>query len=128
MALHTSPISRNLKTSIRLMGLDVEDLLVVGLAAVGMLIVGQFVFPHDMVVMGLPMNWFCFLMVVAIGVPGLMIFKYGKPRGYLKDFLNWHLKPRSYSPFGRDSKVTCPYLAELADDPPSKDAGRKPNA
>jgi len=58
------------------------------------------------------MNWFCFFVVLVIAVPGLLIFKYGKPRGYLKDFLAWHLKPRSYSALERDQQITGPYILE----------------
>ena len=81
MPLNATPISRNLRTNVRMLGLEVEDLLTVGITAVLALLLGQFLFPRNMIVMGLPMNWFCFFVVLIIAVPGLLIFKYGKPRG-----------------------------------------------
>jgi len=128
MPLNATPISRNLRTNVRLMGLEVEDLLTVGMTAVVALLLGQFLFPRDMFIMGLPMNWFCFLVVLIIAIPGLLIFKYGKPRGYLKDFLGWHLKPRSYSALDRDHKITGPYILEDNDVPPKQSKGAKKRA
>jgi hypothetical protein len=128
MPLNATPISRNLRTSVRMLGLDIEDLLALGVIAVFALIIGQFIFPHDMVVLGLPMNWFCFLVVVMVGVPGLMIFKYGKPRGYLRDFLAWHLKPHTYSALARDREITGPYIIEDNDELPKHPKGANPHA
>lgn len=115
MELVTSPISRNLKTSIRMLGLDIEDLLALGLIAVSSLLIGQFVFPKTMTVFSIPMNWFCFLSVLGVGIPGLMIFKYGKPRGYLKDVLTWHLQPHAYSALDHDTEIKEPYIVEDGD-------------
>ena len=58
MPLNATPISRNLRTNVRMLGLEVEDLLTVGITAVLALLLGQFLFPRNMIVMGLPMNWF----------------------------------------------------------------------
>jgi hypothetical protein len=128
MPLNTSPISRNIRTTIRLLGLDIEDLMAIGITAIGFLIIGQFVFPSSFSVLGLPMNWFLFFFVLVVGIPGLMIFKYGKPRGYLKDFLKWHLGPHSYSSFGRDSLITGSYIREMNDEDPKATKGSKKNA
>ena len=128
MPLNATPISRNLRTNVRMLGLEVEDLLTVGITAVLALLLGQFLFPRNMIVMGLPMNWFCFFVVLIIAVPGLLIFKYGKPRGYLKDFLAWHLKPRSYSALERDPQITGPYILEDNDVPPKQSKGAKKRA
>jgi hypothetical protein len=113
--LTTSPISRNLKTSIKMFGLDLEDLLALAMAAVAALIIGQFIFPKAWTVIGLPMNWFCCLAVIGLGVPGLMIFKYGKPRGYLKDLISWKMKPHAYSPLEHDVEIKEPYIVEEND-------------
>ena len=29
-------------------------------------------------------------------MPVLMLFKYGKPRGYIRDLIVWHAKPHIY--------------------------------
>jgi hypothetical protein len=47
-----------------------------------------------------------------IGVPGLLLFKYGKPRSYLQDLLLWYAKPRTYSAVVHDTRMTEPYLQE----------------
>jgi len=41
------------------------------------------------------MNVFLQYIVAGAEHPVLMLFKYGKPGGYLKDFLAWYTKPRS---------------------------------
>jgi hypothetical protein len=45
-------------------------------------------------------------------VPLLMIFKYGKPRGYLRDLIEWHTKPKAYCAASRDRKLRSSYLRE----------------
>ena len=63
------------------------------------MLVGQFLF-SDRYMFFLPMNWFLMLMVLVLGVPGLMLFKYGKPRGYLFDLVLYYGQPRSYCASG----------------------------
>jgi hypothetical protein len=96
MALKHTPVSRNLDNSVTFMGLEIEDLLILGLVCVGAMLVGQ-VFFSDRYLFFVPMNWALMLLVVAIAVPGLMVLKYGKPRGYLSDLLAWYSKPHAYS-------------------------------
>jgi hypothetical protein len=108
-----------------MLGLDVEDLLAVGLVAVGALIIGQFIFPRSMNMMGIPMNWFCFLVVVLIGVPGLMIFKYGKPRGYLMDYINWQKNPKQYDALAHDPDITGPYIQNLQNEQQEQNKKKK---
>ena len=128
MSLTVTPISRNLKTSIRMLGLEIEDLLVVGLAAVFALILGGLIFPRSMSAFGMPMNWVCFFGILLIGIPGLMIFKYGKPRGYLKDFIAWHISSRIYSGLEPDPVIKSPFIEELCDDEPKPTKGAKTRA
>jgi hypothetical protein len=45
-------------------------------------------------------------------VPLLMVFKYGKPRGYLRDLLNWYTKPRTYCAMARDRQIQRSYMSE----------------
>jgi hypothetical protein len=52
------------------------------------------------------------LMVLVLGVPGLVLFKYGKPRGYLVDLMIYYGQPRSYCALARDTKLTAPFLKE----------------
>jgi len=56
------------------------------------------------------MNWFLMLMVLVLGVPGLMLFKYGKPRRYLFDLAVYYAQPRSYCAFARDTKLTASFI------------------
>jgi len=43
---------------------------------------------------------------------GLMLFKYGKQRGYLLDWVQFHTKPHVYSGPERDTKFASPYLTD----------------
>jgi hypothetical protein len=89
--------------------LEFEDLFVVlGVAAVTN-VVGHFV---TGTIAGMPAS-----MVVQYGVPLsivpiLMAAKYGKPRGYVRDLLGWHIKPRAYCAVARDEQIRSPYLRE----------------
>jgi hypothetical protein len=47
-----------------------------------------------------------------LGVPGLMLFKYEKPRGYLLDLVLYYGHPRSYCALARDTKLTNSFLKE----------------
>ena len=49
---------------------------------------------------------------VTIGEQRLIAFKYGKPRRYLFDFLEWPAKPRIYCGMERDSQQKLMYLTE----------------
>lgn len=104
MALDTTQVNRNLHTRVTFMALEFEDLFVVlGLAAV-MNIVARFVSGQMSAVLqyGVPLSV----------VPLLMIFKYGKPRGYLRDLVGWHSKPKAYCATARDRKIDAPYMKE----------------
>ena len=102
MALNVTPIHRNLHTRVTFMCLEFEDLFVIlGLAAV-MNVLSRFVAGQlsGYVQYGVPLSV----------VPFLMIFKYGKPRGYIRDLFLWHTKPRSYCAAARDSRLRSSYI------------------
>lgn len=104
MALDVTPVNRNLHTRVTFMSLEFEDLFVVlGLAAV-MNVVSRFVSGQMSAYLqyGVPLSV----------VPLLMVFKYGKPRGYLRDLFSWYTKPRSYCGVAGDRKVRTSYIAE----------------
>jgi hypothetical protein len=102
MALNATPVNRNLHTRVTFMALEFEDLFaVLGLAAV-MNVVSRFV-------SGSASAWLQYGVPLAI-VPLLMVFKYGKPRGYLRDLLFWYTKPRTYCAVSRDRYIHTSYL------------------
>lgn len=111
MALQSTPISRNLGTSARLLGLEFEDLIVVGISAGGTMGIGGFVAPNA-TIYGLPANFVLSIAVIVVGVLGLSLFKYGKPRGYLGDLIAWYVQPRTRSALVRDRKHTRRYVIE----------------
>jgi hypothetical protein len=41
-----------------------------------------------------------------------MLFKYGKPRGYLLDLVKYYGEPCSYCAFARDTKLTTSFFKE----------------
>ena len=45
-------------------------------------------------------------------VPVLMAFKYGRPRGYVRDLLAWHTKPHRYCAIERDHNLITPYIKD----------------
>jgi hypothetical protein len=111
MALNQTPVSRNLHASIKFLGLELEDLLYLGMAGVAALLIGQFVpYFSSRSIVGVPMNWFMFLLVIVGGYGALAIFKNGKPPGYLGDYIAWHTKPHAYSAMGRDRQLTREFL------------------
>jgi hypothetical protein len=104
MALDVTPVNRNLHTRVTFMGLEFEDLFVVlGLAAV-MNCVSHFV-------SGQLSAYLQYGVPLAV-VPLLMVFKYGKPRGYLRDLLQWYTKPRAYCALAHDRQMRSSYISE----------------
>jgi hypothetical protein len=53
--------------------------------------------------------------VPALAVPFLILFKYGRPRGYLTDLVRSFLAPRAWCALERDSELTQAYLVEEED-------------
>ena len=111
MALKMSPVSRNLHAKVTMLGLELEDMLALAMGCAIAMLVGQLFF-SDRYMFFLPMNWFLMLLVLVLGVPGLMLFKYGKPRGYLRDLVVYYALPRNYCAFGRDTKLTTSFFKE----------------
>ncbi len=104
MALDVTPVNRNLHTRVTFMALEFEDLFVVlGLAAV-MNVVSRFVSGGTGAILqyGVPLGV----------IPLLMVFKYGKPRGYMRDLLAWHMKPRAYCALAHDRQLRASYIEE----------------
>src|SRR5690242_5470824 len=104
MALDVTPVNRNLHTRVTLMALEFEDLFVVlGLAAV-MNVISRFVSGQLSAYLqyGVPLSV----------VPLLMVFKYGKPRGYLRDLFSRFTKPRTYCAVAADRQILTSYIAE----------------
>ena len=104
MALDVTPVNRNLHQRVTFMSLEFEDLFVVlGLAAV-MNVVSRFVSGQMSAYLqyGVPLGV----------VPLLMVFKYGKPRGYLRDLLSWYTKPRAYCAAASDRQIRTRFITE----------------
>ncbi|MDL5051797.1 MAG: hypothetical protein ACK5TN_09850 [Acidobacteriota bacterium] len=107
MAIEVTPVYRNLHQRVTFFYLEFEDLFfVIGLAAV-MNIVGRFL---NRELNGIPLGIVLQYVVPLIAVPVLMLFKYGKPRGYLRDLLVWHAKPHIYCGLEPDREFTSEFL------------------
>src|SRR5687767_13318550 len=113
MSLHTTPVYRNLQTRVTFLYLEFEDLFVVVILAVLFNILGRFL---DRELFGIPMSLLLQYGVPVLSIPFLILFKYGKPGGYLMDWLSFHFKPRLYCCLEADSEQTRPYL-ERSDRP-----------
>ena len=109
MALEITQVHRNLHTRVTIMYLEFEDIFVIlGLAAVTN-VLARF-FQRD--VGGIPLNVLLQYVVPLAAIPLLMVFKYGKPRRYLFDYIEWHAKPRIYCGMEPDSQQTTEYYLE----------------
>ena len=107
MALTVTTVPRNLATKVRFLYLEFEDLFFILSLAVVMNVIGR-CFHRDM--FGIPMNVCLQWVVPALSIPSLILFKYGKPRGYLRDWLLFHMKPHVYCALERDSQQRVEYL------------------
>jgi hypothetical protein len=109
MALYVTPVNRNLHTRVTFMLLEFEDLFVVLVVGAVMNVAGRFVSGQ---IGGLPAGVVLQYGVPLSIVPLLMALKYGKPRGYVRDLVSWHTKPRRYSAAEHDRTLITPYLRE----------------
>ena len=107
MALEVTPVHRNLHQRVTFFHLEFEDLFVViGLAAF-MSIFGRFL---NREINGIPLNVVLQYAVPIAAIPVLLIFKYGKPRGYLRDLWTWHVQPKIYCGLEADAEFTKEFL------------------
>jgi hypothetical protein len=107
MALEVTPVHRNLHQRVTFFYLEFEDLfIVIGLAAF-MNIFGRFLGRE---INGIPLNVILQYIVPLVAVPVLMLFKYGKPRGYIRDLVMWHAKPHIYCGLESDREFTKEFL------------------
>ena len=109
MPLDITPVFRNLRARVTFFGLETEDLFAILGVAVLMNILGRFL---DRQMFGLPMNMVLQYFVPLLSVPALVIFKYGKQRGYLLDWLLFHTKPHVYSGLEPDRELPSEYLKD----------------
>ena len=107
MSLEVTPVHRNLHQRVTFFYLEFEDLfIVIGLAAL-MNIVGRFL-GRDLY--GVPLNIVLQYVVPVVAVPVLMLFKCGKPRGYIRDLIVWHAKPHIYCGLEPDREFRKEFL------------------
>jgi hypothetical protein len=109
VALDVTPVNRNLQTRATFLALEFEDMFaVLGLAAL-MNLVSRFAAGTAAALLqyGVPLAT----------IPLLMIFKYGKPRAYLRDLFRWYTRPRAYSAAARDGQMRTPYLMDEEESP-----------
>jgi hypothetical protein len=107
MPLEITPVYRNLRTHVTFLGLEAEDLFAILALAVVTNILGRFL---NREMFGLPMNMVMQYIIPLLSIPALMLFKYGKQRGYLQDWLAFHTKPHLYSALEKDRQFTGSYI------------------
>lgn len=113
MALDVTPMNRNLATRVTFMALEFEDLFLVLALAAAMNVAGHFV---DGEIVGIPLSLIVQYGVPLSAVPLLMIFKYGRPRGFLRDLAAWYWKPRAYCALAHDRRITRCYIREMEEE------------
>ncbi len=111
MSLDLTPVHRNLHTKVTFLGLEFEDLIFVLALAAVMNLLAHFV-GGESHIFGMPLNVFMEFIVPLLAVPFLMLFKYGKPRGYLLDLVRSYTAPKGWCALERDSQLVQPYIAD----------------
>jgi hypothetical protein len=111
MSLELTPVHRNLHTKVTFLGLEFEDLILVLALAAVMNLLAHFV-GDSAHIFGLPLNVFMEFIVPLLSVPCLMLFKYGRPRGYFNDLIRSFLAPHAWCALERDSELTQAYVAD----------------
>jgi hypothetical protein len=111
MSLDMTPVHRNLHTKVTFLGLEFEDLILVLALAALMNLLAHFVSGNTHV-FGVPLNIFMEFAVPALAVPFLILFKYGRPRGYLTDLVLSFFAPKAWCALERDSELKQSYLVE----------------
>jgi hypothetical protein len=109
MALDVTPVYRNLRTRVTFFGLEAEDLFAILAVAVVVNVFGRFL---NREIFGVPMNMVLQYIVPILTIPALMLFKYGKQRGYLWDWVMFHCKPHVYSALERDRELLREYVQD----------------
>ena len=109
MALHSTPVYRNLGTRVTFMYLEFEDLIAVLLIAPFAFFLGGL---FERALFGVPLNLAFQWGIPALTVLLLLTFKYGKPRGYLGDWWRFQTKPHVYCGIEKDSRLTASYLVD----------------
>lgn len=107
MSLNATPVLRNLATKVTFLYLEFDDLFAILALAVVVNLFSRFL-RREM--FGLPMNVFLQYVVPILSIPALILFKYGKPRSYLRDWLMFHMKPHIYCALERDVEQRLEYL------------------
>jgi hypothetical protein len=110
MALDKTPVYRNLGTRVTFLYLEYEDLIVVLLIAPMAFFVGSF---FDRELFGVPLKLVLQWGTPAIAILLLLTFKYGKPRGYLRDWWTYQTKPHVYCGLETDSRFTRSYVIDV---------------
>jgi len=105
--MDVTPVYRNLRTRVTFLGLEAEDLFAILALAVVSNILGRFL---NREMFGLPMNMIMQYLVPLLSIPALMLFKYGKQRAYLADWVMFHSKPHVYSALERDFQLVREYV------------------
>jgi hypothetical protein len=105
--LNRTPVPRNLRTRPTFFGLEFEHCVVLGFLMFLGYVAGGFVH-RDL--FGIPMNFVIQYGVPLLGVPLLIAFQYAKPRGYLRDWLIFHVRPHLYCGAEPDTVLVKEYL------------------
>jgi hypothetical protein len=111
MSLDLTPVHRNLHTKVTFLGLEFEDLILVLALAALMNLLAHFA-GNDARFLGMPLNIFMEFVVPVLAVPFLILFKYGRPRGYLTDLVRSFFAPRAWCALERDSQLREGYVVE----------------
>jgi len=111
MALNSSPVSRNLHLKVTILFPRTRRSADHHAGGLRRNAHRNFLF-SDRYIFHIPMNYFLPLAILLVGVPVLMIFKYGKPRANLLDLLLFHARPQQYCAGTQESVIRSSYFRE----------------
>ncbi len=114
MSLDITQVHRNLHTKVTFLGLEFEDLILVLALAALMNLLAHFV-SNTAHIFGIPLNIFMEFIVPFLAVPFLILFKYGRPRGYLTDLARSLCAPKAWCGLERESELMQPFILDEED-------------
>lgn len=111
MSLLVTKVARNLESSPMLIGMPLEDFMVVTGAAFVAYFIGL-IFMSGTKIFHLPAEMALAAITFGVGWVSITTLKVGKPNGYVLDIIEWHTKPHSYSCTEPDKILTDEYIED----------------
>ena len=107
--LRHTRVARNIGISLTHWGFELFDLVLIVFAIIVLGFVGRFIHRN---LFGVDLSMLLQFGLPIVGAVALRLFKYGKPRRYLLDLIDFHFRPTVYCALEPDRQQTTPYLKD----------------